>query len=103
MVEENQMAFIRGRQITHVILIANKAIDVWKTKKTKGFILKLDIEKYFDKIRRGFIDYMLRTKNFPTKWRRWINAYICNVQYSILINGKPNCRINPKEALDKVI
>lgn len=44
MVEENQMTFIKGRQITNVILIANKAIDFWKTKKTKGFIEAL--EKY---------------------------------------------------------
>ncbi|TYK08561.1 LINE-1 retrotransposable element ORF2 protein [Cucumis melo var. makuwa] len=44
-VAENQKALIKGRQITDAILIANEAIDTWKQKKTKGFVLKLDIEK----------------------------------------------------------
>lgn len=56
---EYHMAFIRGRQITYAILVANEAIDFWKTKKTKGFVLKLDVEKTFDKISWNFIDYML--------------------------------------------
>lgn len=51
LMHKNQMAFIKGRQITHAILIANEAIDFWRSKKTKGFILKLDIEKASDKIR----------------------------------------------------
>ncbi|KAA0049980.1 LINE-1 retrotransposable element ORF2 protein [Cucumis melo var. makuwa] len=92
-VAENQMAFIKGRQITDAILIANEAIDTWKKRKTKGFVLKLDIEKDFDKISWSFIDFMLAKKNFPIKWRKWINAYISNVQYSILLYGTPKGRI----------
>lgn len=80
-ITKNQIAFIKGRQITDVILIPNEAIYFWRTKKIKGFVLKLDIEKAFDKIGWGFIDYMLLKKNFPNKWKSWIKACICNVQY----------------------
>ena len=44
------MVFVNGRQITDVILIANKAIGFWKAKKIKGLVFKLDTEKAFDKI-----------------------------------------------------
>ena len=42
-VAKNQMAFIKGRQITDVILIANKVIDFWRVQKVKGFVIKLDL------------------------------------------------------------
>ena len=44
-VAENQMAFIKGSQITDAILIANEAIDSWKRKKTKGFCPKVGLRK----------------------------------------------------------
>lgn len=46
-ISNNQMAFVRGWQIIDVILIANEAIDYRRTKKVKGFVIKLDIEKAF--------------------------------------------------------
>ncbi|KAA0045525.1 LINE-1 retrotransposable element ORF2 protein [Cucumis melo var. makuwa] len=94
-----QLAFVKGRQITGVILMANEAVDFWLTSKTKGYVLKLDIEKAFDKVRWDFIDYMLKVKNYPLKWRSWIKACISNVQYSILINGRPKGRILPNRGL----
>lgn len=70
-VAESQMAFVEGRQITDAILIANEAIDYWKVKKIKGFVLKLDIEKAFNTINWDFIDFMMeRKKSYPTKWRK---------------------------------
>lgn len=65
-------------------------------KKTKGFVLKLDIEKVFDTINWNFIDYILRMKGYPRRWRKWIMAFVSNVQYSIIVNGKPHGRISPK-------
>ena len=87
-ISENQLAF-RGRQITDAILIASEAVDFWKKKKVKGFVVKLDIEKTFDKINWKFMDFMLLKKDFPQKWRKWIEACISSVQYSILINDRP--------------
>ncbi|KAA0045138.1 LINE-1 retrotransposable element ORF2 protein [Cucumis melo var. makuwa] len=52
----NQLAFVKNRQITDAILMANEAVDFWKVKKIKGFILKLDIEKAFDNLNWDFID-----------------------------------------------
>ncbi|KAA0056839.1 LINE-1 retrotransposable element ORF2 protein [Cucumis melo var. makuwa] len=98
-IAENQMAFIKGRQINDAILIANEAIDTWKQRKIKGFVLKLDLEKAFDKISWSFIDFMLAKKHFPHKWRKWIKACISNVQYSILLNGAPKGRIKAERGI----
>ncbi|TYK00226.1 LINE-1 retrotransposable element ORF2 protein [Cucumis melo var. makuwa] len=98
-ISPNQLAFVKGRQITYAILMANEAVDFWITSKTKGYVLKLDIEKAFDKVRWDFIDYMLRVKNYPLKWRSWIKACISSIQYSILINGRPRGKILPNRGL----
>ncbi|KAA0058104.1 LINE-1 retrotransposable element ORF2 protein [Cucumis melo var. makuwa] len=95
----NQLAFIKNRQITDAILIANEALDYWKVKKIKGFILKLDIEKAFDNLNWDFIDFVLEKKNYPTSWRKWIRGCISNVTYSIEVNGKPQGRIKANRGL----
>ncbi|KAA0047998.1 LINE-1 retrotransposable element ORF2 protein [Cucumis melo var. makuwa] len=98
-VAKNQMAFVKGRQITDAILIANEVIDYWKSKKEKGFILKLDVEKAFDKISSSFIEYMLNQKNYLERLRKWIKACISNVNYSVIINGKPRGRIKAQKGI----
>lgn len=50
--------------------------------------MKLDIEKAFDTINWNFIDYMMKMKGYPNRWRKWIKASVSHVHYSILINGK---------------
>lgn len=49
-ISEFQMAFVKGRQIGDAILIANEAIDYWRAKKVKGYVIKFDIEKAFNKV-----------------------------------------------------
>ena len=71
----------------------------WRSKKSKGFIIKLNVEKAFDKISWRFIDFMLIKKNYPATWRKWVKACISNVQYSILINGRPRGKIVPSRGL----
>ncbi|KAA0034017.1 LINE-1 retrotransposable element ORF2 protein [Cucumis melo var. makuwa] len=70
----NQLAFIKNRQITDAILMANEALDYWKMKKIKE-------------------------KNFPPSWRKWIGGCISNVTYSIIVNGKPQGRIKANRGL----
>ena len=93
------MAFMEGKQITDAILIANEAIDYWKVKKIKGFILRLDIEKAFETINWNFIDFMMEKNSHPTRWRKWIKACISKVHYSIIINGKPQGRIKSSRGI----
>lgn len=63
----NQATFIKGRQITDPILIANEIVDFWRCTKKQGVIFKLDIEKAFDKINWDFLLSILALKGFPDK------------------------------------
>ena len=92
-ISEFQMAFVKGRQICDAILIANETIDYWRAEKINGYVIKLDIEKAFDKISWKFIDFMLMKKFFSPHWRKMIKACISSVQYFVLIIGKPRGKI----------
>lgn len=52
-ITEFQSAFVAKRQILDASLIANEIIDGWEKKQEKGVVIKLDIEKAFDKSRLG--------------------------------------------------
>lgn len=71
-------------------LIANEIVDDWKCSKQRGFIIKLNIEKAFDKINWNFLLMVLRLKGFNNIWIDWIKGCISSVSYSILVNGKPH-------------
>ena len=46
-------AFLEGRQIIDPILIANEAVEEYCAKKKKGWLIKLDLEKAFDRVDWG--------------------------------------------------
>ncbi|GKV05277.1 hypothetical protein SLEP1_g17307 [Rubroshorea leprosula] len=46
---EQQMAFLRGRQLMDGVVIANEVVEEAKKKKKKAFLFKIDFEKAYDK------------------------------------------------------
>lgn len=54
LVDSQQTAFIKERQIMDVVLIANEAIDSRIAQKKPGILCKLDIEKAYDHLNWGF-------------------------------------------------
>jgi len=89
LVDSQQMAFIKGRQIMDAVLIANEAIDSRVGQKKPGILCKLDIEKAYDHVNWGFLLNILRKMGFGEKWIRWIHFCISTVKFSVLINGAP--------------
>ncbi|GKV36996.1 hypothetical protein SLEP1_g45072 [Rubroshorea leprosula] len=53
-VGEQQMAFIRGRQLMDGVVVANEVIDDVKKKRKETFLFKIDFEKAYDK--KGLLD-----------------------------------------------
>lgn len=86
---ENQHAFVEGKQIFDVFMIANELVDDLITQKKKGIMCKLDMEKAFDHVSWSFIDYMLLRFGFGCKWRKWISICISTISYAVLVNGGP--------------
>jgi len=89
LVSGSQNAFVRGRQISDAALIANEALD-WKIKSGEpGLLVKLDIEKAFDKVSWSYLLTILRQMGFGERWIRWMKFSITTVKYSILVNRSP--------------
>lgn len=58
LIGETQGAFIGGRQILDGVFIANEIIHTRRKDSLKGVLLKLDMEKACDHVRREFVDYL---------------------------------------------
>ena len=84
-----QNAFITGRQILDVSLIANEVIDSWQKRKGKGLICKLDIKKAYDSINWKFLLKVLQKMGFGSKWLGWMWSCLSSTKFSVLVNGVP--------------
>lgn len=85
-----QQAFLGGRQILDVALIANELVDEIINKKKNGVLCKLDMEKAYDNVNWAFLDYMLMRLGFRTRWRKWITTCIKSVSYAVIVDGGPS-------------
>ncbi|GKV48782.1 hypothetical protein SLEP1_g55573 [Rubroshorea leprosula] len=86
---EQQMAFIKGRQLVDGVVIANEVIDEAKKRKKKSSLFKVDFEKAYNKVCWNFIDYMLSRMGFCDTRKRWIQECLESSIVSILVNGSP--------------
>lgn len=64
-----------------------------KTRKEKGFLLKLDLEKTYDMVNWEFLNSILELKGFGFKWRKWIKGCLTTTNLSIMINGRSRGKI----------
>ncbi|XP_026396741.1 uncharacterized protein LOC113291420 [Papaver somniferum] len=67
-ISEFQGAFVDNRKITEGILIASELVDATERDKIAGFVVKVDLEKAFDKISWICLDYTLTRFSFENVW-----------------------------------
>eukprot|EP00253_Pinus_taeda_P027333 PITA_27333 len=89
LISENQGGFLPNRQITNSILLVQEAIHSSLSRKEKGFVLKLDLENAFDRVRHSFLIVVLKKTGFETPFINLIVACISSPWISPLINGRP--------------
>ncbi|GKE20212.1 putative RNA-directed DNA polymerase, eukaryota, reverse transcriptase zinc-binding domain protein [Tanacetum coccineum] len=59
-------------------------------------IFKVDFEKAFDSVSWRYLDYVLLSLGFRSKWRSWIRASLQSSRAFILINGSPTSEFSIK-------
>ena len=84
-VSKAQNAFVEGRQILDVALVANEVIDSI-LKSSEGTVLcKLDKEKVYDHV-DCFLLSIMGMMGFREKWLRWMQWCIFTTSFSVLVN-----------------
>lgn len=94
-----QNAFVPRRLMGDNCMLAHEILTHIKRQK-KGYnilaILKIDMNKAYDRVKWEFVEWLLNTMGFPARWRHWIMQCITNVSYSILFDGEPTQQFKPK-------
>ena len=90
LVDSQQMAFIKGRQIMDAVLIANECVESRQRSKCPGILCKLDIQKAYDHLNWNFLLLMMQRMGFGAKWIRWVKFCISTVKFSIIVNRTPS-------------
>ncbi|GJY85810.1 RNA-directed DNA polymerase, eukaryota, reverse transcriptase zinc-binding domain protein, partial [Tanacetum coccineum] len=70
-----------------------------KKKKKKLMLFKVDFEKAFDTVSWKYLDHMLLSLGFKSKWRRWIQVCLHSARSSVLVNGSPSNEFSIKRGL----
>ncbi|XP_020586142.1 uncharacterized protein LOC110028576 [Phalaenopsis equestris] len=89
LISNNQVAFVKGRQISDNILLAQELLlDLDRKIRGSNLILKLDIQKAYDTINWNFILDTLIARGFSEPFIILIKRWFCINNHFILINGK---------------
>ncbi|XP_062114380.1 uncharacterized protein LOC133825462 [Humulus lupulus] len=89
LIQPNQGAFVRGRSITHNIMIFQDPIKNYGRAVTSPrCAIKIDLSKAYDTVDWQFLEDLLRAFCFPMKFIGWIMTCVRNTSYSLLMNGR---------------
>ncbi|KAG7591719.1 Ribonuclease H-like superfamily [Arabidopsis thaliana x Arabidopsis arenosa] len=96
-----QSSFIPGRLSVDNIVVVQEAVHSTRRKKgRKGWmLLKLDLEKAYDRIRWDFLEDTLKAANLPEKWVSWIMSCVVGPSMTLLWNGEKTSPFKPARGL----
>ncbi|KHN14499.1 Transposon TX1 putative 149 kDa protein, partial [Glycine soja] len=59
LIDERQIAFVKGRQLLHGVLVANEVVKEARRSKRSCMVFKVDFEKAYDSVSWQFLFYMM--------------------------------------------
>lgn len=96
-----QSSFIPNRQATDNIVIAQEVVHSMRrgTGRKRGMVVKIDLEKAYDRIDWTFLESVLRTVGFEEGIVSIILGCLRNTQLSVLWNGNRLAPFSPQRGL----
>jgi hypothetical protein len=91
----NQTSFVRGRYILESVVSAHETIHDAMKNKEKGLVLKLDYEKAYDRVNWHFLEEMLISRGFYSKWISWIMRLVKKGCICISLNDEDSPYFSP--------
>ena len=86
-IQEDQKAFLQGRQITENIRLTHDIIQNADIEETGGAIIFLDQQKAYDRVEWGYLDQCLGKFGFGTTFRKWMQMLYKKGESCINTNG----------------
>lgn len=86
-INEDQKAYIEGRQITESVRLTQDVIDIYDKENQPGAIIFLDQQKAYDRIEWGYLEICLKKFGFGPKFTKWILMLYKGGQSCMLTNG----------------
>ena len=87
LVQANQLAFIKGRNLHDNFVLVRQVARSLHRRKAKRVMLKLDISRAFNTIAWPFLFEVLRAKGFPDLWLPWIATLLTTASSRVVVNG----------------
>jgi len=94
-----QFGFLEGRQIHEAIGVAQEVLHGIKTKNLKGFVLKIDMFKAYDRVSCLCRGVLLTQLAFALPFINLIMSCITTVSFEFLINGPASPFFHNKQGL----
>ncbi|CAL1355748.1 unnamed protein product [Linum trigynum] len=97
LVSPRQSSFIPGRQTTDNIIVLQEVLHTLRKKKGKkgGIVMKIDLEKAYDRLRWDFLRDTLKEIGLPSSWISCIMYCVENNKMRLLWNGDLSQTITP--------
>jgi hypothetical protein len=86
----NQTTFVKGRFILEIVVSDHEIIHRAIKKNEKGVILKLNYENAYDRVSWHFVEEMLVTRGFGSRWIAWVLSLVKGGSISIRMNDENN-------------
>ncbi|XP_062075831.1 uncharacterized protein LOC133779952 [Humulus lupulus] len=89
LVHSNQGAFIKNRNLAHNIMIFQDLLKGYTRKNISArCIMKIDLSKAYDTVDWLFVEKLLKSLCFPSRFINWIMVCLKGTSYSLLMNGR---------------